>query len=888
MSPSKSPRKPELQTRIEAALADRYRIARQLGQGGMATVYLADDLKHGRHVAIKVLRPDLGAVLGAERFLAEIRITARLDHPHILTLIDSGEAGGLLYYVLPYIRGESLRDKLAREQQLGIDETLAITRQIAGALDHAHRQGVIHRDIKPENILLHEGEAMLADFGIALAVREAGGARLTETGLSLGTPQYMSPEQATGDRQLTARSDIYSLAAVCYEMLAGEPPVTGPNAQAMVAKLMTERPVSLRVVRDTVPEAMALAIQKALSKVPADRFASAGELVQALETAGTGGARTAPSTGRRILLGGAVLAVIVSGLTLLRPWRIGPAPLPVIGRTMQMTRNAGLEVDPALSPNGETVAFAAGPPTAMRIYVRRVSGGRAVALTGDTTGNFRWPRWSPDGSQLAYQGNDGIYVVPALGGTPRRLTHIDLGTPGYGIEAGTPLTGFDWSPDGTRIVSSRGFGGTGLTVTTIATGDTVNLPAPFAASGPVWSPDGGSIAVVAGNPIFTFGTGYFANAGTSGIWIVHLDGASPTRIAPDSAVNISPQWAPDGRAIFWVSDRDGSRDIYRQRLGRGGAAEEAPRRLTTGTDAQGLSLTRTGDRMAYARLHTYSSIWSIPVPLRGTASIRAASRITTGNETIEAVDVSPDGKWLVFDSDRNGNADLYIVPVTGGEARQLTTDPANDYSADWSPDGRRIAFHSLQHGNRDIYTVGFDGTGLTRRTSSPDEELDPDWAPDGEALTYEVIGRQVERHGFDVLPLGDGARPRFFSIAGGDFARWAPDGKAFIYHAPDGLRLHRIDSGGDSLRVSNEAIGAEAFYAAWSRDGATLYYLARSPRGWAIRAMPAAGGASRVLVDFDDPTRQHTKYGFTTDGRVFYFTIGAPESDIWVADLAEP
>jgi serine/threonine-protein kinase len=361
---------PELQSRLEVALAGRYRIARQLGQGGMATVYLADDLKHDRQVAIKVLRPELGAVLGAERFLAEIRITARLDHPHILTLIDSGDAGGLLYYVLPYIRGESLRDKMVREQQLGIDETLAITRQIAGALDHAHRQDVVHRDIKPENILLHEGEAMLADFGIALAVKEAGGTRLTETGLSLGTPQYMSPEQATGDRQLTARSDIYSLAAVCYEMLAGEPPVTGPNAQAMVAKLMTERPVSLRVVRDTVPEAMDLAIQKALSKVPADRFASAGEFVEALATARVAGERRSR---RPILLGAALLAAAMTGLALLHPWRTGPDLLPVIGRTSQMTRDAGLEVDPALSPNGETIAFAAGPPTGMQIYVRRVA-----------------------------------------------------------------------------------------------------------------------------------------------------------------------------------------------------------------------------------------------------------------------------------------------------------------------------------------------------------------------------------------------------------------------------------------------------------------------------------------------------------------------------------
>src|SRR6266540_2141544 len=267
--------------RLSAALADRYRIERELGAGGMATVYLARDVKHDREVALKVLRPELAAVLGAERFLNEVRITARLDHPHILTLIDSGESDGFLWYALPFIRGESLRATLERERQLGIDEALAITRQIANALDFAHQHGVVHRDIKPENILLHEGEAMLADFGIALAVKEAGGNRITETGLSLGTPQYMSPEQATGDRQVDARSDVYSLGAVLYEMLAGEPPVTGPTAQAIIAKLLTERPTRLRVVRDSVPEGVDLAVAKALAKTPADRFASAGDFVAA-------------------------------------------------------------------------------------------------------------------------------------------------------------------------------------------------------------------------------------------------------------------------------------------------------------------------------------------------------------------------------------------------------------------------------------------------------------------------------------------------------------------------------------------------------------------------------------------------------------------------------
>jgi Tol biopolymer transport system component len=376
--------------------------------------------------------------------------------------------------------------------------------------------------------------------------------------------------------------------------------------------------------------------------------------------------------------------------------------------------------------------------------------------------------------------------------------------------------------------------------------------------------------------------------GASGIWIVHVDGASPTRITTDSALNTSPQWSPDGRALLWASDQGGSRDVYRQRIGSRGGPEGAARRLTTGTDAHGLSVSRKGNRMAYARLSTYSSIWSLPVPARGTVSIRGATRITTGNETIEDVDVSPDGRSLVFDSDRNGNVDLYVMPASGGEARQLTTDPAGDFSASWSPDGRKIAFHSLRNGNRDIYTVDADGTGLRQWTSSKDEELDPDWSRDGESLLFEVFNGEPAKQGFGTLRLAEGGQPRFVSLPTGDFFHWSPDGKAVLYHSPDGLRLRRLDSGAETLLVSNAVIGAEAFYAVWSPDRTKLYYLARSPKGWVISSVPPAGGASTVLVNFDDPSRQHTRYGLATDGRRFYFTIGSPESDIWVADLVTP
>src|SRR5207249_10501908 len=267
--------------RLNAALAGRYAIERELGSGGMPTGYLADDMKHHRKVAVKVLRPELASAIGPDRFLREIEIVAKLNHPHILALYDSGEADGFLFYVMPYVKGESLRHRLEREQQLPIDEALGITRQIASALDHAHAQDVIHRDVKPENILLYEGEAMVADFGIALA-SAAAGERLTQTGLVVGTPEYMSPEQSLGERALDARSDVYSLACVLYEILAGEPPYTGRTAQAVIAKRLTDPVPAVRRLRTTVPAAVEQALMKALAKTPADRFASTGAFVEAL------------------------------------------------------------------------------------------------------------------------------------------------------------------------------------------------------------------------------------------------------------------------------------------------------------------------------------------------------------------------------------------------------------------------------------------------------------------------------------------------------------------------------------------------------------------------------------------------------------------------------
>jgi serine/threonine-protein kinase len=300
--------------RLGAALADHYRIERELGAGGMATVYLAHDLKHDRKVAIKVLKPELAAVLGAERFLSEIKVTANLQHPNLLPLFDSGEAEGLLYYVMPYIEGETLRTRLQREQQLPIDDTVRMVLLMAGALDFAHARGVIHRDLKPENILLQAGQPIIADFGIALAVSNAGGERVTQTGISLGTPHYMSPEQAAGDRTVDARSDQYALAALIYEMLTGEPPHTGATAQVIVARLMAETPRSITSARPAVSKGIDAAVQRALSKAPADRFPTCVDFAR-IVTTHAAVAATQPRSLVRVAVGGlAAAAVIIAGV----------------------------------------------------------------------------------------------------------------------------------------------------------------------------------------------------------------------------------------------------------------------------------------------------------------------------------------------------------------------------------------------------------------------------------------------------------------------------------------------------------------------------------------------------------------------------------------------
>jgi len=445
---------------LNSALTGRYEVEREIGAGGMATVYLARDVRHNRKVALKVLKPELGAVLGVERFQAEIQVTANLQHPNLLPLFDSGEAEGQLFYVMPFVEGESLRVRLDREKQLPVDEAVRLTAAIGSALHYAHQHGVIHRDLKPENILLQAGQPTVADFGIALAVSKAGGARITQTGLSLGTPLYMSPEQATGDRAIDGRTDLYSLAAMLYEMLTGDPPHTASTSQGIIAKVLTDKPRSVRGIRSAVPVQVDAAIEHALEKLPADRFADVKEFVDALQGRGTFTATYAvPAAAARlsrsrdpVFLAVAAIALGAASWAALTPSRAsGSADAPVVRFAVEPDSThvpvIGGTWSAVPSPDGSAVVYTAVTKGRSRLYIRRLAELSAQGIPGTETATQ--PIFSPDGKWLAFVHEGKHKKVLVSGGTPVPLWE------------GGANNGADWA-SGDRIVVGAEADKTGL------------------------------------------------------------------------------------------------------------------------------------------------------------------------------------------------------------------------------------------------------------------------------------------------------------------------------------------------------------------------------------------------------------------------------------------
>jgi serine/threonine-protein kinase len=660
--------------RLSAALADRYRIDRELGQGGMAVVYLAEDLRHGRRVAIKVLHPELSAVLGGERFLAEIKVTANLQHPHILGLIDSGNADGLLYYVMPYVAGESLRARLMRERQLPVEESLRLAREVASALDYAHRQGVVHRDVKPENILLQDGAALVADFGIALAVHQAGGSRMTQTGMSLGTPAYMSPEQAMGEREIGPRSDVYALGAMTYEMLAGEPPFTGPNSQAIVAKVLTEPPPPLRAKRPTVPPAAEAAILIALQKLPADRFGSAHEFSDALM--GAGSPRTLPA------------ATVPTPAVKAPAARRHRAVLAWAG-WIAAGIAAGAAVWALTRPHPEL------PPSRLAILVPNLGGSGASSAQ-------RQIAFMPDGQGLVYMvvGRDATLQLW------RHALEAENGSPIQGATSiGSPLI----SPDARTVVG-----------TDFATRQVIRVPI-----------DGGAGELVARGMPPTEASAY---APDGSLW--YSTDAELGQVVGDSLVPRLRtrqlrllQILPDGRTALTVRNRLGNAT---------GPVVLVDLKKGTETTLLGTPVVEarvTGGVLVW--ILNSGVMQAAPIERGGTRlaaqPVTIATNAAVNGVSVAQLAVSENGNLAYIP--REPEALLFID--RNGASRLVTSERRNYHAPKFSPDGRRLSmdFNSVE--GRNVWILGLGDGSLVRATFDRDGH-DATWTPDGRFLTYIV------------------------------------------------------------------------------------------------------------------------------------------------------
>ena len=817
--------------RLNAALAGRYTIERELGAGGMAMVYLAEDVKHHRKVALKVLRPELSAVIGAERFLKEIETTANLQHPHILALHDSGEVDGTVFYVMPFVDGETLRDRLDRERQLPIDDAVRITREIASALDYAHRKGVIHRDIKPENILLHEGQALVADFGIALAAATTGSARMTETGMSLGTPHYMSPEQAMGERTLDARADVYALGCVLYEMLVGEPPFTGPTAQSIVARVLTGvvEPPSVR--RSTVPANVNAAVLTALQKLPADRFASAAAMSDALQDrayatdgsgAAHGGARAAGPWTRTAIAATAIATVAVIAAVWTYARRPAVTPQGVVRVVMGLPDSLDLDAFDggrlALSLDGSKFVFFAHeshPPTPAgnesRLWLRSADQLQATMIA--STQRAASPRFAPDGGHIGFvdQYTSALKIVGLDGGVPRTIA-----------DTGVTRSQIAFAPDGSIVAAARS-----ALVRFPADGgprSIISTPDPKAGESDHVAPD---VLPNGKGVIFTVQRIPNSNISLYDVAVLDLKSGRHHVLA-------------NGVAARYVA---GCLLIVHANGTLTAAPFDQDAQRLTGPEIQIATDVRVS---AFGRVDLATSSSGMLAYVAGGGLTSEANLIWVARDghvtpvdsqwraNFDAASISPDGRQLAVSLGDGATEDVWIKQLDGGKTK-LTSGGMRQYRPRWLPDGRTVVYLTEETSPFGLVTKRADGIGASARLAVLDRNVAEGFvSPDGQWVIMRTSSTTAGRGDILARRIGDSvAIPLVATDVEERHPALSPDdkwlaykssetGKGEVYVRPfpnvnDGKWLVSLDGGGDPV---------------WSHSGHELFYVSSADELW--------------------------------------------------------
>jgi serine/threonine-protein kinase len=867
---------------LASVLADRYKIERRLGEGGMATVYLAEDVKHDRKVALKVLKPELAAVLGADRFVQEIKTTASLQHPNILPLFDSGEVEGFLYYVMPYIEGETLREKLNRETQLGIDEAVKIATEVADALDAAHQRGVIHRDIKPENILLHSGRPMVADFGIALAVSAAAGGRMTETGLSLGTPHYMSPEQATAEKDITHRSDVYSLGSVLYEMLTGEPPYMGNSAQQIIMKIVTDTPRPVTELRRSVPPNVTATVAKSLEKLAADRFESAAKFAAALSnpaftvptthtTATT--PREAPAPRARDWRSIAAVAAVAFALGALMWQVVGPGGSPD-RRTMRFARTPSVALfsDPsgilAISPDGSRTAFVGIGPDGQQLFVHDLDQLDTRPVPG-TTGAEE-PHFSPDGQWIAFLDNVRLRRVPAAGGASVTVANVS------GIQRGV-----SWAEDDVIIVSPVSIGG--LLRVTVSTGVVDTL---------VWPERDSEIAtyrwpeLLPGGRTVLFATGDAIES--MRIMAYDIESGEVTYLLDGTR----PRYSRTGHLVYVTSN--GTLSVVpfdAARLSVGGSPSVI---------AQGVMVKSAGgaeydvsDEGSLVYIHGGADASQlVMVDRRG-----AEELVSEESRNFAGVALSPDGDRLALTIVDEAATDVWLYDMSLETFSPRTFGGENVYPS-WSRDGNHIVFSSDRSGRgRGLWRVRADGSGQPEPVYDVDSEqsvYEGVWSPDGEWFVFRYSGVTTSRDIMGFAVDGDSTPIPLVRTEFGERApALSPDGRWLAYSSDESgqseVYVQEFPGPGGKWLVSDQG-GTEP---RWSRDGRELFFRTSTHFMSAVVQTTPVFRLLELRELFPDSYLrqvQNRRYDVHPDGNHFLMVRGTHAAEIvqvvnWLGDV---